>query len=126
MIARGLIVGILFVCGSWVSADEPKKAENVKKAVVGKWESMDKDKIPLEINADGTIKVPFVPKDGGWLMAEGTYTVNAAGEVRYTATSGGAKLGGWYKYKDGMLTSAMGPKLIVKWKKVEEKKPGEK
>jgi uncharacterized protein (TIGR03066 family) len=128
MIARGVVAAVL-LCGAWVGADEPKsepkKVEELKKALAGKWESADKDKVPLEIGADGTIKVPFVMKNGQWVMAEGTYTVSDAGELRYTAKSGGAKLGGWYKYKDGALTSAMGPKLIVTWKKVaEEKKPG--
>lgn len=109
-----------------VFAEEPAKAD-LKKAVVGKWVSMDRDRAPLEIRADGTITVPFHLKDGVWVTAEGTYTVDEKGEIRYRAASGGATLSGWYKFKDGMLTSAMGAKLNVRWKKVEEqKKPADK
>jgi uncharacterized protein (TIGR03066 family) len=123
MIARGLIAAaVLFACGLWAGADEPK-AEDVKKAVVGKWETADKDKVPLEINADGTIKVPFFMKDGKWVMAEGTYMVDATkSELRYKAAHGGATLGGWYQYKDGNLVTAMGPKNRVTLRRVEEKK----
>jgi len=124
MVARVVAGVVLLVFGVGAGADEPKKGEDVKAAVVGKWETDDKDKVPLEILADGTIKVPFVQKGGKWVMAEGTYTVSDAGEIRYRATSGEATLGGWYQYKDGGLVSAMGPKLRVNWKKVPgAKKP---
>jgi uncharacterized protein (TIGR03066 family) len=122
MSVRAALAAAVLALGAWAAADEPKKADALKKQLAGKWETGDKDKIPLEIGADGTIKVPFVPKDGKWVMAEGTYTVSDDGEFRYTATSGGVKLGGWYKYKDGVLTSAMGPKLVVTWKKVADEK----
>ena len=122
MVARGVVAVAVLAFGTWAGADEPKKADDPKTGVVGKWQTDDKDKVPLEINADGTIKVPFIVRDGKWVMAEGTYTVSDAGEVRYRATSGGSTLGGWYQYKDGTLVSAMGPKNRVTWKKVEEKK----
>jgi uncharacterized protein (TIGR03066 family) len=122
MIVRGVVaVAVLFACCAWVGADEPKPTD-LKKAVVGKWEAIDKDKMPLEIFADGTIKVSVYAGDGKWEQAEGTYTISDAGELRYRASKGGATLGGWYRYKDGVLTSAKGPKLVVTWKKVEEKK----
>jgi uncharacterized protein (TIGR03066 family) len=123
MIARGLIVAaVLFACGVCASADEPQKPVDVKKAVVGKWETADKDKVPLEINADGTIKVPMHVGNGKWVLVDGTYTIDAKGEIRYRAETGSIVLGGWYQYKDGGLVSAMGPKNRVNWRRVEEKK----
>ena len=123
MAVRGAIAAaVLLACGAWAAADEPKKPEDVKKAVVGKWETADKDKVPLEINADGTIKVPLYQANGTWLLVDGTYTIDAKGEIRYKAAHGGITLGGWYQYKDGDLVSAMGPKNRVTWKRVEEKK----
>ena len=116
----GAMVGMVLTA-MVVFAEEPAKVD-FKKAVVGKWVSMDPDRAPLEIRGDGTITVPFYPKDGVWVTAEGTYTIDEKGEIRYRAASGGATLGGWYKFKDGMLTSAMGAKLNVRWKKVEEPK----
>ncbi|HSQ54459.1 MAG TPA: hypothetical protein VLM40_01840, partial [Gemmata sp.] len=75
----------------------------------------------------GTIKVPFLQQGGKWVLVDGTYTIKDDGEIRYRAETGGIALGGWYKYKDGTLTSAMGPKLRVTWKKIaEEKKPEKK
>ncbi|AMV28228.1 hypothetical protein VT84_27725 [Gemmata sp. SH-PL17] len=120
--ARWAMVVAAVTFGGWALADDPKKAEDVKGAVVGKWETADKDRVPLEIRADGTIRVPFVLRDGAWVMADGTYTVDAAGKVTYKAASGGATLGGWYQYKDGGLVSAMGPKNRVTWNRVQEKK----
>ncbi len=120
--ARWAVVVAAAMFCVWAQADEPKKAEDVKAAVVGKWETADKDRVPLEIRADGTIRVPFHPENGMWVMADGTYTVDAAGKVTYKAASGGATLGGWYQYKDGGLVSAMGPKNRVTWTRVEEKK----
>ena len=126
MVTRAVVAVAVLALGGWAAADEPKKADALKKELVGKWETANKDKIPVEFGADGSIKVGFVPKDGTWVMAEGTYTVNDAGEVKYRAVSGGATLGGWYRYKDGVLTNARGsgPNPIVEWKKLpEEKKP---
>lgn len=122
MTMRGLIAIAVLALGAWALADEPKKAEALKKGLVGKWETDDKDKAPTEFRADGTITVPFYVKDGKWVTAEGTWVINDAGKVTYKAASGGATLGGWYEYKDGTLVSAMGPKNRVTWKKVEEKK----
>ncbi|AWM39706.1 hypothetical protein GobsT_19370 [Gemmata obscuriglobus] len=121
MAARWAMVVAAVAFGGWGRADEPKKAEDVKTAVVGKWETADKDRVPLEIRADGTIGVPFRSENGKWVMADGTYTVDAAGKVTYKAASGGSTLGGWYQYKDGGLVSAMGPKNRVTWKRVEKK-----
>ncbi len=120
--ARWVMVVAAVTFGGWALADDPKKPEDVKTAVVGKWETADKDRVPLEIRADGTIRVPFVLRDSAWVMADGTYTVDAAGKVTYKAASGGATLGGWYQYKDGGLVSAMGPKNRVTWNRVQEKK----
>jgi uncharacterized protein (TIGR03066 family) len=124
MATRGLCALAVLAFGLCAAAEEPKKADALKKELVGKWETANRDKIPVEFGADGTIKVGFVQKDGTWVMAEGTFTVDAAGEIKYRARSGGATLGGWYKYKDGVLTNARGsgPNPIVTWKKVEEKK----
>jgi uncharacterized protein (TIGR03066 family) len=127
MIARIVAGVVLLALGVGAVADEPKKAEDVKKAVVGKWETDDKDKVPLQINADGTIKVPFYTQDRKWTLVDGTYTIKDDGEIRYRAQTGQITLGGWYRYKDGTLTSAMGPKLRVTWKKLpDEKKPQDK
>jgi uncharacterized protein (TIGR03066 family) len=127
MVTRVVAGVVLLALGVAAGADEPMKAEDVKKAVVGKWETDDKDKVPLEINADGTIKVPFLQQGGKWTLVDVTYTIKDDGEIRYRAQTGGVTLGGWYRYKDGTLTSAMGPKLRVTWKKVPEaKKPDDR
>lgn len=122
MVARGVVAAAALVFGAWAVADEPKKADALKKEVVGKWESADKDRAPVEFRADGTITVHFYPKDGKWMTAEGTWTINDAGKITYKAASGGASLGGWYEYKDGELVTAMGPKNRVSFKRVEQKK----
>ena len=118
---RGLCALAALALGAWVAADEPKRADEIKKALVGKW-VCDADKAPLEFKADGTIKYPWFNGKGGWDITDGTYTVSADGEVKYTTTNGGAKLSGWFRYKDGALTSPRGPKPIATWSKVEEKK----
>jgi uncharacterized protein (TIGR03066 family) len=123
MIARVLFaMAVLFASGVCASAEEPQKPVDVKKAVVGKWETADKDKVPLEINADGTIKVPMHVGNGKWILVNGTYTIDAKGEIRYRAQHEGITLGGWYQYKNGRLVSAMGPKNRVNWRRVDEKK----
>lgn len=123
---RGVVAGValLAIAGS-ATADEPKKLEGVKKAIIGKWESTGKEKIPLELYSDGTIKVPSYG-NGKWSLVDGTYTVDESGEIRYRAAIGKITLGGWFKLKDGMLTSAKGPLLIVTWKKVAEEKAPER
>ena len=89
--------------------------------VVGKW-TCDADKAPVEFKADGTIKYPWFNGKGGWDITDGTYTVGADGMVKYTTKNGGATLSGWFRYKDGTLTSPRGPMPTVTWSKVEEKK----
>ena len=124
MVTRLVAGVVLLTFGVAAGADEPKKGEDVKAAVVGKWETDDKDKVPLEIYADGTIKVPRYTQGGKWVLVDGTYTVSDKGEIRYRAQTGEITLGGWYQYQDGGLVSAMGPKLRVNWKKVPgAKKP---
>ena len=87
----------------------------------------DRVEVEADIFADGTIKVPVYTQEKKWVLVDGTYTIKDDGEIRYRAQTGEITLGGWYQYKDGTLTSAMGPKLRVTWKKVaEEKKPDEK
>jgi uncharacterized protein (TIGR03066 family) len=110
-----------FVAGS-SRADDDKAVEDLKKALVGKWVPDKKDVGPVEFTADGKIKQPFVQKEGAWVFAEGTYTIDAKGEVKLEAKSGGVTLGGWYKLKDGVLTTARGPYPLVTFKKEEEKK----
>lgn len=128
MVTRGLIVVAVLMFGAWAVADEPKKAEDpkkveeIKKALVGKWQSDDTDKSPLEIKADGTLKYAWFKRDGKWVITDGTYTVSAEGELKYTTTLEGATLRGWFRYKDGVLTSPRGPAPLVTWSKVEEKK----
>jgi uncharacterized protein (TIGR03066 family) len=124
MFARSAVAAVLVFCAG-VMAEEPKKADDLKKAVVGKWQSDDKDKVPLEISADGTIKVPFF-KDGKWEQIPGTYTFDEKGQIRSRAQAGGITLGGWYEYKDGTLVTAMGPKNRVTFRRVEEKAPEKK
>ena len=127
MVTRVVAGVVLLVFGVAAGADEPRKVEDVKKAVVGKWETDDKDRVPLEILADGTIKVPVYTQDRKWVLVDGTYTIKDDGEIRYRAQTGQITLGGWYQYKDGTLTSAMGPKLRVTWKKLPEaKKPDDR
>lgn len=121
MAMRWAAVALTVAFGAWAVADEPKKGEDVKAAVVGKWETADKDRVPLEIRADGTIRVPFY-RNGKWDLVDGTYTMDAAGKITYKAATGEVTFGGWYEYKDGALVSAMGPKNRVTWKRVEEKK----
>lgn len=117
-----VVVGVVLLAVGAARAEEPGKIEDVKRAVVGKWVSTDKDRIPLEVYPDGTIKIPTYTPGGKWVLVAGTYTVDAKGEIRYRAQNGGVTLGGWYKLKDGMLTSAKGPRLIVTWKKVADEK----
>jgi uncharacterized protein (TIGR03066 family) len=119
---------ILFGPVGRVRADEPddKAAAEIKKALVGKWKSDNKDVGPLEFTADGKINQPFIPKDSKWVIAEGKFTVDAKGEVKWHATIDGISLSGWYKYKDGVLTTAKGPHPNVTYKKVEEEKKEEK
>jgi uncharacterized protein (TIGR03066 family) len=126
MVTRIVAGVVLLAFGVGALAEEPGKGEDVKQAVVGKWESDDRDRIPLEVFADGTIKVPTYTQERKWVLVDGTYTLKD-GEIRYRAQTGEITLGGWFKYKDGTLTSAKGPKLIVTWKKVAgEKKPDER
>jgi uncharacterized protein (TIGR03066 family) len=104
-------------------ADDEKVIAELKKALVGKWTPDKTDVGPVEFTADGKIKESFVPNgDGTWKIAEGTYTIDAKGEVKWKAESGGVSLGGWYKLKDGVLTTARGPHPNVTFKKEEEKK----
>ncbi len=103
-------------------ADDDKVIEDFKKALTGKWKSTNKNVGPLEFTADGKIKEPFIQKDGVWVIVEGTFTVDAKGEVKWKATSGEISMSGWYKFKDGNLTTARGPIPTVTYKKVEEEK----
>ena len=121
MLTRGVIAVAVLALGAWAVADEPKKAEEIKKALVGKW-TCDADKAPLEFTADGKIKYPWFNGKGGWTITDGTYTVSGDGEVKYKTTNGEATLSGWFRYKDGVLTSPRGPKPLATWSKVEEKK----
>ncbi len=130
MVTRVLCAVAVLTFGAWAGADEPKEAdekvEEIKKALVGKWQSDDKDKAPVEFKVDGTMKYAWFKGNGNWEITDGTYTVSADGLVKYTTTNGGAKLSGWFRYKDGVLTSPRGPAPLVTWSKIEEKKPAEK
>jgi uncharacterized protein (TIGR03066 family) len=121
MRVRGWVALVALVFGSLAAAGEPKTVEELKKELAGRWESADRDKVPVEFATDGTMKVPMY-RDGKWTLINGTYSIDAKGEVRYMAASGGITLGGWYTFKDGVLATAMGPKNRVRFNKVEPKK----
>jgi uncharacterized protein (TIGR03066 family) len=117
------VVAVGFGAVGRVVADDDEKVAELKKALVGKWKSDKVDVGPVEFTADGKIKESFVPNgDGTWKIAEGTYTIDAKGEVKWKAESGGVSLGGWYKLKDGVLSTARGPHPNVTFKQEEEKK----
>jgi uncharacterized protein (TIGR03066 family) len=125
---RAVLFGLTIAVGfaSAGPADDDKAADELKKVLVGKWTSDKTDVGPVEFTADGKIKEAFVRKEGNWTFAEGTYTIDAKGEVKWKAATGGVTLSGWYKFKDGVLTSAKGPNPVVTFKKEEEKKDDKK
>jgi uncharacterized protein (TIGR03066 family) len=120
---RAVLFGLEVAVGfaGTARADDDKMVEELKKALVGKWTADNKEVGPVEFKADGTIKEAFGRKDGNWTFAEGTYTVDAKGEIKWKAKSGGVSLGGWYKFKDGELYTARGMDPRVTFMKVEEK-----
>ena len=113
------VIGFGFVAPA--SADDNEKIADLKKALVGKWVPDKSDVGPVEFTADGKIKQPFVQKGGEWTFADGTFTVDAKGEVKWKAAAGDVSMAGWYKFKDGVLTTARGPHPSVTFKKEEEK-----
>jgi uncharacterized protein (TIGR03066 family) len=117
------VVAVGFGSTGRAVADDEKVIAELKKTLAGKWTSDKTDVGPVEFTADGKIKESFVPNgDGTWKIAEGTYTIDAKGEVKWKAESGGVSLGGWYKLKAGVLSTARGPHPNVTFKKDEEKK----
>jgi uncharacterized protein (TIGR03066 family) len=128
MKVRKLLMAVAaWVAGASATAEEPgkddaKKIDAIKKALVGTWQSNDSAKEPVEFLADGTMRCAWSKRDGKWVIEDGTYTVTAEGLVKYTTTHGEAKLSGWYRYRDGVLTSPRGPAPLVTWGKVDEKK----
>src|SRR5262245_56829008 len=86
------------------AADDDKTVEELKKKLAGKWVPEKGDDGPVDFTADGKIKEPFGKKDGTWAYAEGTYTIDAKGEIKFKVEKDGVSLSGWYKFKDGVLS----------------------
>jgi uncharacterized protein (TIGR03066 family) len=89
-----------------------------KEALVGRWESDDADRIPVEFGADGSIRLALYKRDGKWQTAEGTYAMTDDGTVKYTAKLSGLAIGGHYTMKDGVLIGPSGSSSAARWKKV--------
>lgn len=112
------------------TAAEQEGKTDLKAALVGKWQSDDAQKHPIEFLKDGTAKVGFIKKRGKWLINSGKWTVSEEGYVEVKGKVKGTPDEGvsfkdWWNLKDGVLVGPWGPnKKMLKWVKVkpEEKK----
>ena len=100
-----------------VAALPPIRAVAPADAVIGRWVSQDADKEPLVFAKDGKFECGFFRKEGKWVMAVGTYSIDAGGKIRATATHGGARLTMQMLLKDGVIAMPRGPKLRVAYKR---------
>jgi hypothetical protein len=103
------------VADHFLKAAKPK---DLKETIVGKWESDDADKIPVEFGADGSIRLALHQQDWKWQVAVGTYAISDDGKVKYTAKLGKLAVAGHFTMKDGILIHPAGSSAEARWKKV--------
>src|SRR5690242_15714946 len=97
-LALGLCLGFV-ACFFPVRSD----AEDPLTQVVGKWVSQDQDNQPINFAKDGAFNYGFLKKKGDWVMATGTYTISAAGEIKAGVKYGNVNLGPHFTLKDGVI-----------------------
>ena len=97
----------------------PCLAASPAEAVLGTWESQDKDREPLVFEKDGAFKCGFIKEKGVWVMAAGTYTISDEGKIKATAKARGATLGLHYTLTKDTIVGPRGPSPRVEWKKVK-------
>lgn len=107
------VFALLFVPALAPAADIPD-------ALVGRWVSQDAERRPVEFAKDGTCRYGWEKKDGAWVMAAGTFHMEAADRARFRIEHGGVVLGKWFRLKDGVLETPLPPKGLT-WKKDEKK-----
>jgi uncharacterized protein (TIGR03066 family) len=95
--------------------------EKIPDGVIGTWQSQEADKHPVGFEKDGTCHYGWKKTGDDWVMATGTFTIDAAGKVTAELKHDGVTFRPWFKFKDGVLTGPKGPKPTVTWKKVEKK-----
>jgi uncharacterized protein (TIGR03066 family) len=95
--------------------------EKVPESLIGTWHSQDEEKHPLVFEKDGTFHYGWKKNGDDWVMATGTFAIDAAGKVTAEVKHDGVVFRPWYKFKDGVLTGPRGPKPTVTWKKDEKK-----
>ena len=89
---KAIIIGIvlLFVLScSTVSLSKPTPTPtpDLKKAIIGKWESVGNDKY-IEFKGDGTLSVSIGSiQGGGFIMADGTYSFISKDTITLTITN---------------------------------------
>lgn len=95
----------------------PKPLEP-KEILVGKWESDDADRFPVEFGADGSIRFTFSRQAGRAQTAKGTYTLGTDGKITFEAKLGGLAVNGSYTLTDGVLIGPAGANSGGRWRKV--------
>jgi hypothetical protein len=109
-----------FLKGGQAPPRSPQTPGQLKDALVGRWVSDDADKLPVQFQSDGSMRLALYRWDSTWKMAEGTYGVADDGRVKFTAKLGGLTVHGQFTMKEGVLIGPSGSSPETRWKKLPE------